>query len=311
VTAQLNGVQEFTEVVRKGSFIAAADGLGVTRSALSKSIKRLETRLGVRLLNRSTRSLSLTPEGEIYFNSCNAALEMISDAESKIEAGTVEPSGLMRLTVPVAFGHLFMMPLLNIMALKYRALNIEVDFSDRVRDPATDGFDLALRLGPLPDSGDLVATRLGEQRLIICASSVYLERAGTPIDLHGLSSHNCISGLPSDGQTYWLIRGKEGHVVRHVVSSAYRFNNGHAMLEAAIAGCGVTQLPDWLCGDAIKKGQLQTILPAYQAPPTPISAMWPRTHAVLPKVRVLLEELKKELPTRLASAQRSSAAPVI
>lgn len=107
MTAQLNGVQEFTEVVRKGSFVAAAEGLGVTRSALSKSIKRLEIRLGVRLLNRSTRSLSLTPEGEIYFNRCTAALDMISDAESRIEAGIVEPSGLMRLTVPVAFGHLF------------------------------------------------------------------------------------------------------------------------------------------------------------------------------------------------------------
>ena len=133
---ELRQLEYFQMASRLRNITRAAERLRVSQPNITVAIKKLEAELGIQLFDRSQKQLSLTPEGEIYFNRCTAALDMISDAESIIEAGIVEPSGLMRLTVPVAFGHLFIMPLLNIMALKYRTLNIEVDFSDRVRDPA-------------------------------------------------------------------------------------------------------------------------------------------------------------------------------
>lgn len=305
-TGGLSGVVEFVAVVSHGSFTAAAEALRVTKSAVSKSVTRLESRLGVKLIHRNTRSISLTAEGELYFASSKAALEQLNLAEEELEVRSNTPSGLLRLTAPISFGQRMLMSLISDMALQYPMLRMEIDFSDKARDLMTEGFDMAIRLGPLPDSTDLVATRLAKQRLIICASPDYLALNGKPQTLKELDSHRCIAGLSADGQQSWLVCEHSGQTLRYDVEPAYSFSNGEAALKAAVSGLGVVQLPDWLCGYALSDGSLVAILDDIEAAPTPISALWPRNRSVLPRVRGMLSYLQDALPQMLEKSRKIS-----
>src|SRR5262245_5403470 len=189
VSERLNGVTVFVHAVEAGGFAEAANRLGVTRSAVSKAIARLEQRLGAQLFQRTTRTLSLTSDGEIYYERCRKALAELEDAEAALDEGRREPTGRLRVSMTTMFGRYCVAPALWALADKYPKLDIEMSFNDRIADLVDDGFDLAIRVGRLPDSPALVARPLGVQRMAIWASPGYLDRHGRPTQLDELRNH--------------------------------------------------------------------------------------------------------------------------
>lgn len=177
---RLGGIAEFVEVVESGSFAAAALRIGVTRSAVAKIVARLERRLGVRLLQRTTRRLSLTDEGLVYYEQCRRVLAELGETEAALDAGRREPSGRLRISVPVLFGRQCVAPVMRRLVERHPRLEVEMSFSDRIADLVNDGFDVAVRVGPLVDTTALVCRPLGMQQMGICASPAYLAQHGRP-----------------------------------------------------------------------------------------------------------------------------------
>lgn len=190
----LRGITTFVTTARSSSFTEAAEQLGITKSAVGKSVARLEERLGTRLFHRSTRKLSLTSDGEAYLTSCLSALEILDSAENTLSRRQDNPAGTVRIDMPASFGRNLMMPvLLEVMNL-YPALRLVLTFNDRLIDPVEEGVDLVLRLGELQSTDELIARRLSRQRLMLCASPAYVERHGQPFDVDALKKHCCIMG---------------------------------------------------------------------------------------------------------------------
>ena len=192
---QLSGVASFVEAARTGSFTAAAERLGITKSAVGKSIARLEHRLGTRLFYRTTRRSSLTLDGESYFASCASALDEIAAAETALDAGRFKPRGRLRIDMPGAFGRGVILPLLIDIAKAEPDLRFAMSFTDRIVDLVEEGIDLVIRVGPLQDSAGLIARKLTEQTLVICGSPGYLQARGIPTSPNDLRSHDCIVAL--------------------------------------------------------------------------------------------------------------------
>ena len=200
----------FVAVAKAGSFTAAANELGVSKSALGKSVSKLEQHLATKLLYRTTRKLSLTTEGEAYFASCQSALDTLQAAENSLRSKLREPSGTVRIDMPAAFGRSVMMPILLGMTERYPHLKLTLTFNDRIIDPLDAGFDLAIRYGALKDSADLVAKKLNDQHLVLCASPSYLERYGTPQNLQALNQHRCLMAWRGGSPLSWRVKDDNG-----------------------------------------------------------------------------------------------------
>jgi DNA-binding transcriptional LysR family regulator len=298
VNERLNGVSVFVAVVEAGSFALAAQRLEVTRSAVAKTIARLEQRLKVRLFNRTTRRQSLTNDGQAYYERCARALAELEAAEESFESGRREPVGKLRMTVPVLFGRRCVAPIVLDVGRRYPDLNIEVSFNDRVLDLAEEGFDLAVRIGPLRSSSHLVARRLGMQRMGICAAPEYLARSGHPTNARELDGHAGIAYVLNDGRPApWKLHGDNGGVIEPQIVSRLRFDDLQAIADAAIAGAGLAWLPCWLMAPEIRAGRLRLIMNSDQVLATEIHAVWPRATAHLPlKVRVMVDALLEAMP---------------
>lgn len=294
---RLNGVAVFVAVVEAGSFALAAQRLAVTRSAIAKTIARVEQRLKVRLFNRTTRRQSLTDDGHAYYERCVRALAELEAAEECFESGRREPSGKLRMTVPVLFGRRCVTPILLELSQRYRDLKLEVCFNDRVVDLVEEGFDLAVRIGSLPDSSQLVARCLGVQRMGICAAPDYLARNGRPTSAHELVGHACIAYVGDNGRPApWRLHGTDGTFIEPRISSRLCFDDLQAIADAAIAGAGLAWLPCWMMAPELRSGRLELIMDSQQVAATEIHAVWPRmTHLPL-KVRVMVDALLSELP---------------
>lgn len=299
----LEGVSTFVQVVEAGGFTSAAERLGVTRSAVGKAVARLETRLGVRLLQRNTRSQTLTEEGQIYYERCTRALMELDAAEADLDSGRMEPSGRLRVSVPEGFGQLCVAPILLKLTRLYPQLNIDLSFGDRTVDLIEEGFDLAVRIGPLHDSGTLSARLLGTQHISIGASSAYLMRHGTPRSLEELDGHAVIgysragvvapwNALPAAGRG-----GNSGY--RSQVHSQISMDDIQAIAAAAVAGYGIAWVPCWLLRSYVKRGELVHILPDYRARSYEIHALWPQTRQLRRKLRVAIDALVAEIPDLL------------
>ena len=286
------GIDAFVATARAGGFTAAAEVLGLTPSGVAKSVTRLEARIGLKLLHRTTRRLTLTPEGEAYLAACTRAIDELEAAESGLAPKDWVPQGHVHLGLPGAFGRRHVLPGLLEMAARYDKLDLRVSFTERTVDLVQEGYDLSLRIGELKDDADLVAKRLGTQRLVICAAPAYLERHGPIHAPDELRQRDCITGPRGPQKTTWLLRTPEGRLIQQEVRSRHAFSDGEAILAAGLAGCGIMQMPTWIVGDELKRGTLVPLLDDYAGGEMPIHVVWPRSHYLQPKVRAVIDMLQ-------------------
>ncbi|UVC32044.1 LysR substrate-binding domain-containing protein [Pantoea sp. SOD02] len=290
-TDHLGGITAFVTTAQQGSFTAAAERLGLTKSAVGKSVSRLEDRLGLKLFQRSTRRLSLTPDGERFLNSCQNAIDILEQAEAELTSHILQPAGRLRVDLPAAFGRQRILPILLQITRKYPELALTITFSERFVDLIEEGVDLVIRIGELADSSGLVARRLTTQKLVICASPEYLLAHGEPLTVGELSQHQCVVGFRRNQPLSWLLRDGEGVITRFTPPPTHEFADGDAMLAATLAGCGLSQLPMWLVGQSLESGALREVLPGNSGGEMPISALWPKSRQLLPKIRYVVDTL--------------------
>ncbi len=288
-------MQAFAAVVDAGSFVRAADVLGISKTAVSRLVADLEARLGVRLLHRTTRRLSLTPEGEIFHARCKELLTSVDEAEAEVTAGTGEAVGWLRLNVPVSFGLLHLAPLWPAFLQQHPRVTLDVTLADRIVDLVEEGFDLAVRIARLPDSS-LVSRRIGSTRLVLCASPEYLRRHGTPRQPEEIARHTVFSyTLLASGDT-WHLDGPDG-TVSVKVTPTLRSNSGDTCVAAALAHQGIVLQPSFMVGQHLRSGALVEVLPVWRAATLGIYAVYPSRRHLLPKVRAMVDFLAEAFRT--------------
>ena len=292
------GLDEFVAVAECGQFTAAAERLGLSSSQISRQVARLEERLQTRLFYRSTRKVSLTEAGQTFLQHCQRLQDGREEALRAIGDLASEPKGLLRMTCAVAYGERFIVPLVNDFMARHPQLRLELELTNRSLDLLQEGLDLAIRLGRLQDSR-LVATRLAPRVMHLCAAPSYLQRYGRPHSLSELPQHNCLIG--SSDQWQFQQEGRE-QTLR--VQGNWRCNSGEAVLDAALRGFGVCQLPDYYVQAHLRSGALVALLEAQQPPNTAVWAQYPQQRHLSPKVRQLVDHLKSGLSERLAACIR-------
>ncbi len=301
---RLSGIVAFVQAVETGSFAQAAERMQLTRSAVGKSIARLEERLGVRLFHRTTRRQSLTEDGQAYYERCVRVLAELDAAEAALETGRREPSGRLRVSAPVLFGRHCVVPVLLRLAGKYPGLAVDVSFSDRVVDLIEEGFDLAVRIGTLPDSGSLAARRLGSQRMAISASPSYLAKHGHPKSIDDLQGHTGIAYGRAGQTAPWPVRDASGNIREPRIESRLRFDDLQAIADAAVSGAGLAWLPCWLSAPHVRAGELILVMDSQRVLATDIHAVWPQTRHLSSKVRAAIDALAAEIPAMIAYPTR-------
>ncbi len=293
---RLAGIREFVAVVEAGGFAAAAAKLNLSRSAVGKTVARLEDRLGVRLCHRTTRTLALTDDGKAFYEHCVRALAELEAAEAALEFGRTTPAGRVRVTVPVIFGRRCVAPILFDVAREHPQLTVEIAFSDRPVDLIEEGYDLAIRNGDLPETAGLMARRLARQRMTVCASPAYLEKHGRPTTLADLPAHQAIDYANAIRTRTWLFPDASGKMAEIRMKGRIRLDDLEAMTDAAIAGMGLAWLPCWLIRPHVASGELIPLLPDIPAAEFNSSALWPQAPIVPSRVRVLIDALAASLP---------------
>lgn len=290
---RLKGISTFVTVANAGSFTAAAERLSLTNSAVSKSIARLETRLGMRLFERTTRSLALSEEGTAYYSVCTRILNELEDAETALAAQRSEPAGHLRVDLPASFGRIHVLPLILEFAEQHPKLRPHVSFTDRFVDLIEEGIDIAVRIGgPAVWPATLGHRYLGTERLIFCAAPLYLHRHGTPQTFDELADHACILyGNAFGSASPWVIVDATGQTELRQVQGRIVVGNGEAQVAAVVAGSGVAQLATWLIKDQLQRGELVEILPHLATEGLDLHLAWPRKRESLPKVHQMVERL--------------------
>ncbi|KWV88057.1 MULTISPECIES: LysR family transcriptional regulator [Pseudomonas] len=288
-TPRFDGVELFLQIVESGNLTEAAERLNLTRSAVGKGLARLEARLGTCLLQRSTRRQRLTEDGQAYYEHCLRALAELEAAESVLESGRQQPRGRLRVSVPLAFGHHYAAPALWALLDRYPELEIDLCFSDRMIDLVQEGFDMAVRIGPLPDTDRLSARLLGQQVMGLAASPTYLQRKGAIGSIEDLAAHRGIAYRSNTAQ-------------RSRLASPLIVDDLQAVADAAIAGVGLAWLPSWLIAHYALRGQLQAVLPSYREQPAPIHVIWPTAAHMPAKTRCAIDALVAATPSCLAGS---------
>ena len=286
-----NALQEitvFTRIVGTGSLSAAARDLGMSPAVVSRRLAALEARLGVRLVNRTTRSLHLTDEGAAYFETCNRVLADIAEADAAVSAGRAEPRGILRVALPASFGNQHVAPLVPRFAERYPAVQLALSLSDRNVNVVEEGFDLAIRIADLADSS-LAARKLAPNRRVVCASPGYLQRYGTPLTPEDLAQHNCLATDFTMNWDYRAPNGKRGSVR---VSGRFACDNWEVLREWALAGLGVALKSTWDVRRHLEDGSLVSLLPGYTfATDVAIYAVYPHRRHLPAKTRAFIEFL--------------------
>ena len=286
---RLGELESFAAVAEAGGFTAAARTLGRTTSSVSKQIQSLEARLGVRLLHRTTRRVSLTEIGVAFRGRVQGVLHDLDEAETAVAQLHEEPRGVLRVSVPTDFGRLHLAETLARFAVRYAGIRLEVDFSDRFVDVVEEGFDIVIRIANLADS-TLVARRMGPCRRVLCAAPAYLEANGQPVDPSELSGHSVI-GYAYEQARPWRFRGTEGEEVTVSVEPRHRANNGEMIRSMVLGGLGVALLPTFLIGDDLRAGRLETLFMDQLEADTVIWAVTPHRKLLATKVRLMLDQL--------------------
>ena len=300
---RLSAMQVFAQVVEAGSFAKAAERLGMSTSAASRHVAELETHLQTRLLNRTTRRVSLTESGRAFYERSVQLLADLQEAEEEASSAAVVPRGTIRLTTSVNFGVRHVAPAIAAFVAAHPDVRFDVSLADRVVDLVEEGFDIAIRIGT-PGADNLVARKLGETRLVPCASPAYLERHGAPKAPAELANHNCFTYEYVTPRNVWRFRDRSGAEQAVRVAGTLHSNNGDLLAEVAARDGGIVFEPAFIVGPEVRAGRLVPLLQDFVPPPVPIYAVYPSRKHLSAKVRRFVEFLVE----RFAHAQDWSAA---
>lgn len=284
-----DGIALFVQVVKSGGFGAAAQAMGHSNSYVSKEIVKLENRLGVRLLNRTTRSISLTPEGKSYYQEC---LQLISDAEqavAHITQSTVAPKGTLKISCPVWFGKHYLKHVFSAYLTRYPDVMIDLDMSDKAIDVIGDGYDLVIRASAKLDESSLICKRIYSSRICTVASPEYIAKHGRPIHPTELSSHHCFCYSNLKKSNIWDYMDKAGNQTSVDVHQRIRSNNTEMSLALVCNGDGIIRLPEFYIEQQIKTGELILLFEDYVFPMVDVYALYPTRKHLASKVRCFLD----------------------
>ena len=279
----------FVAVVDAGSFVGASDAIEMSKPAVSRYVRDLEARLGVRLLQRTTRKLSLTDEGTAFYARCKDLLADVDEAEAEITSRRGEASGLLKVNVPVSFGIRHLAPLWAEFMARHPKVTLEVTLSDRVVDLVDEGFDLAVRIARLASSS-LVSRKIASTRMVVCASPAYLSKHGTPTRPADLADHAVLAYSLFSAGDNWEFDGPQGKVMVKVAPRLHT-NSGDTCRAAALEHQGIILQPSFLIGDDLKSGALVQLLPEYLSIALGVYAVYPTRKHLSPKVRLLIDYL--------------------
>lgn len=277
----------FVHAAEQRSYVAAARVAGLSPSAVGKAIARLEAKHGVRLFNRTTRSISLTEEGAVFYECCKRIIDDLRDAEASLAESQEAPRGRLRVSVPHIFGHHLLLPMLPAFAERFPAIELDIEFEDRVTDLVSEGLDIAVRSGDLTDA-NLMARRLGEQHFVVCASPGYFDRHPRPATPADLVHHACIHfKYPTSGRlAVWAFASPNDHLL---LPRSLTFNNTDAGLRAALDGLGLAHLPVYVAAAHVRAGVLVPVLTSHMVPLGSLSLIWPSSRRLSPKIRTFVD----------------------
>ena len=298
-----DGISEFVYVAEHESFTRAAKELGISTAQVSRQISALEKRLNIKLLYRTTRKVSLTEEGRVFYQHCRGVLDGLDAAEQAVSNLQSKPQGRIKLTAPVTYGEQQLLPLINDFMVQYSDIEVTAFLSNQKIDLIDGGYDLAIRIGKLSDS-TMMAKKLSRRTNFVCAAPAYLEKYGTPSSLSDLSQHNCLLGT----RDYWHFidfketdskktdYGKNADKEKNLrVSGTVQYNSGHSLVDAALKGLGIVQLPDYYVQKYLASGELVSLLDNYREPEESIWAIYPHNRHLSPKIRLLVDYLAERL----------------
>jgi DNA-binding transcriptional LysR family regulator len=293
-----DGISEFVCVAEYESFTRAAKELSLSTAQVSRQISALEKRLNIKLLYRTTRKVSLTEEGRVFYQHCRGVLDGLDAAEQAVSHLQSKPQGRIKLTAPVTYGEQQLLPLVNDFMVRYSDIEVTAFLSNQKMDLIDGGYDLAIRIGKLRDS-TMMAKKLSRRTNFVCAAPAYLEKHGTPHSLSELSQHNCLLGT----RDYWhfiedgkIDSGKNTDKEKNLrVSGSVQYNSGHSLVDAALKGLGIVQLPDYYVQKYLASGELISLLDDYREPEESIWAIYPHNRHLSPKIRLLVDYLSEHL----------------
>lgn len=287
----LDSMKVYVLAVEKGSLSAAAAACGISATMAGNHLRMLEKRLGMQLLQRTTRRQRLTAFGEDYYVRCKEILRLVAETDAQAQSLQLAPAGKLRITAPVTFGTEALMPALSVYLARYPEVSVDVALCDRVVDLIEEGFEAAIRIGQLPDSA-LIAKSLTPYRLMICASPEYLARRGIPGKPEDLSQHECLSFSPAV-LAHWRLTGQDG-VCRVPVSGRLQVNHGQALRVAALHGLGIVLQPAILLEADVRAGRLVQLFPTYELPSRPMSVVYLPDRYRSPKLRSFVDFLVEQ-----------------
>lgn len=290
----LESMRVYVVAVDKGSLSAAAAACGISSTMAGNHLRALETRLGARLLNRTTRRQHLTAFGEDYYVRCKEILRLVSETDAQAQNLQMAPAGTLRITAPVSFGTEALMPALAVYLERHPEVSVDVALCDRVVDLMEEGFEAAIRIGQLPDSA-LVARPLAPYRLMICASPEYLARRGTPSRPSDLAQHECLSFSPA-ALAQWRLQNHEGDS-RVPVSGRLKVNHGQALRVAALNGMGIVLQPAILLEADVRAGRLVQLFPSYELPSRQMSVVFLPDRYRSSKLRSFVDFMVEQFPS--------------
>ena len=303
----------FARVVDAGSFAAAAQRLDVSVSAVSRQVSELEAHLGVRLLHRTTRRLSLTEAGRLFYGRAVQLLADLDEAEVEVGAQAVVPRGTLRLTSSISFGTRYLVSAIAEFRRQNDALRFDVELSDRTVDLVDEGLDLAIRIGPI-GSQTLIGRQIGSARMICCAAPSYLARHAAPRTPEDLAAHACLTYAYAADRNVWRFHDARQRIHEVKPAGPVHANNGGMLAALAVAGIGITLEPDFIVADDVRAGRLVMLLPDYVAPSIPINAAYPSRRHLSAKVRAFIDFLVQRFashppwalptPVQLAATKR-------
>jgi len=289
---RFDNMRVFAKVVESASFTGAAVRLGISASMVSQHVKKLEERLGARLLNRTTRKVSLTETGRAYYERCARLLADLEETEQAVSDMHAAPCGELRINATPSFGILQLAPAIADFTARFPGISVELMLSIRIADLIDEGVDVAVWVGELPDSS-LIARQLAPCRMVVCGAPSYFEKHGTPRTPDDLTTHNCLTVAVTGVPYYrvWRLTAADGTALNISPIGNLRTNSGAVLKVAALAGHGLVCLPTYLVGDALQSGRLVTVLDEYTAPPLTLRALYPHNRHLSAKVRAFVDFL--------------------
>lgn len=289
---KLTRIKVFVNVVETGSFTSASERMGLSRAAASKYVSQLETSIGARLLNRTTRHVSTTESGRIYFERCKEILHNIDEADEMVSGMSGEPQGTLRISAPSVFAQRHLTPLVSEFTKMYPNVNVNIMVSDRYVDLVDEGYDVAIRVSNLENS-DLIAHHIARCRHVLIASPDYLKTAPPLNKPSDLKNHSCVLYSYTEGAKWPLT--KDGKDYSEKITPAMVSNNPEVLLEAVIAGMGISIMPTFIASNAIHRGDLQMVLQDYQSLELQIYAVYASRQYLPAKIRVFINYLKEQI----------------